>query len=155
MGVEAVFEGAAPGYKLKEAADAAEDVKRRGGGEEAMSVKRRSGWRRGGEEGRCGVDRGGGEEGVLQPSTWALRDYVYVKKTASIGQRRFRKYTKACRRLSFDRRRVRWVKPLEEIKTNFQQAGPADHLAYVLDQPPLAQHIYRLSDCSPPPRLCA
>jgi len=57
LGVEVVFTGAAPGYKLKKTAGAAEDVKRRGGGEEAMGVKRRSGRRRGGEEDRCGVDR--------------------------------------------------------------------------------------------------
>jgi hypothetical protein len=34
---------------------------------------------------------------------------VYVKKTASIDQRRFRKYTETCRRMGFDWRRVRWV----------------------------------------------
>jgi hypothetical protein len=29
------------------------------------------------------------------------------------------KYTEACRRLGFDQRRVKWVKPLEEMKTTF------------------------------------
>ena len=56
VGVEAVFTGAAPGYKLEKTAGAAEDVKRRGGGEETKGVKRRGGRRRDGEEGRCGVD---------------------------------------------------------------------------------------------------
>ncbi len=43
----------------------------------------------------------------------------YVKRTAPMDRRRFRKYTEACRRLGFrfDRREERWVKPLEELKT--------------------------------------
>jgi hypothetical protein len=40
-----------------------------------------------------------------------------------MDQRRFRKYTEACRRLGFDRRRVRWVKPLEEMKTTYFSTG--------------------------------
>jgi len=42
----------------------------------------------------------------------------YVKRTAPMDQRQFRKYTEACRRLGFrfDRRGERWVKPLEELK---------------------------------------
>jgi len=37
------------------------------------------------------------------------------------------------------------------------RARPADHLSvpHVLGQPPLAQHIHRLSDCGPPPGVCA
>jgi hypothetical protein len=42
--------------------------------------------------------------------------YVYVKRTAPMDQRQFRKYTETCRRLGFrfDRREERWVKPLED-----------------------------------------
>jgi hypothetical protein len=40
--------------------------------------------------------------------------YVYVKKTAPMDQRLFRKYLETCRRLGFDRRGERWVKPLED-----------------------------------------
>jgi hypothetical protein len=45
--------------------------------------------------------------------------YVYVKRTAPMDKRQFRKYTEACRRLGFrfDRRGERWVKPLEELKS--------------------------------------
>jgi hypothetical protein len=44
--------------------------------------------------------------------------YVYVKRTAPMDQRQFKKYTEACRRLGFrfDRREERWIKPLEELK---------------------------------------
>jgi len=42
--------------------------------------------------------------------------YVFVKRTAPMDQRQFRKYLETCRRLSFrfDRGEERWVKPLEE-----------------------------------------
>jgi hypothetical protein len=45
--------------------------------------------------------------------------YVYVKRTAPMDQRQFKKYVETCRRLGFrfDRRGERWVKPLEELKT--------------------------------------
>ncbi len=45
--------------------------------------------------------------------------YVYVKKTAPMDQRQFRRYLETCKRLGFrfDRRGERWVKPLEELKT--------------------------------------
>jgi len=45
--------------------------------------------------------------------------YVYVKRTAPMDKRQFRKYTEACRRLGFrfDRRGERWVKPLEELSS--------------------------------------
>ena len=44
--------------------------------------------------------------------------YVYVKRTAPMDQRQFRRYTEVCRRLGFrfDRRGERWVRPLEELK---------------------------------------
>jgi len=137
LGVEAVYVGAAPGYRLEEAAragktadaDAAEDVKRRDGGREeaekaaagaALSAERR------GAAGR-GVG-GGGVERLLEevrrvfsglPVYVGVEDgYVYVKRTAPMDQRQFKKYTEVCRRLGFrfDRRGERWVKPLEELK---------------------------------------
>jgi len=129
VGVEAVYMGVAPGYRLEEAAQAgktadagvAEDVKRRGGGEEAVGVER------GGAAVR-GVG-GGGVERVLEevrrefsglPVYVVVEEgYVYVKRTAPMDQRQFRKYTEVCRRLGFrfDRRGERWIKPLEELKT--------------------------------------
>jgi hypothetical protein len=122
-GVEAVFEGAAPGYRLEEAAqagktaDAAEDVKHRDGG-------RKEGVERRGAAGR-GVG-GGGVERLLEEVRRVfsgLLVYVgveegYVKRTAPMDQRQFRRYLETCRRLGFrfDRRGERWVKPLEELK---------------------------------------
>ena len=45
--------------------------------------------------------------------------YVYVKRTAPMDKRQFKKYTEVCRRLGFrfDRREERWVKPLEELSS--------------------------------------
>jgi hypothetical protein len=115
VGVEAVFEGVAPGYRLEEAAGAAEDVKRRGG-----VVSAGDGQRRGEEEGWV--------ERVLEvvrrvfsglPVYVGVEEgYVYVKRTAPMDRRQFRRYLETCRRLGFrfDRRGERWVKPLEELK---------------------------------------
>jgi len=121
LGVEAVFEGAAPGCRLEEAAqtgktaDAAEDVKHRDGGREEAGVER----------GGAAV-RGDAVERVLEEVRRVfsgLPVYVgveegYVKRTAPMDQRQFRKYTEVCRRLGFrfDRWGKRWVKPLEELK---------------------------------------
>jgi hypothetical protein len=78
LGVEAVFEGVSPGYRLEEAA-----------GAEAASDKRR------GEE-------GGGVERVLEdvrrefsglPVYVGVEEgYVYVKKTAPMDKEQFRRY---------------------------------------------------------------
>jgi len=114
VGVEAVFEGVAPGYRLEKTADAAEDVKRRGGGEEA-DVERR------GEE-ESWVERLLEEvrrEFSGLPVYVGVEDgYVYVKRTAPMDKRQFKKYTETCKRLGFrfDRRGERWVKPLEELQ---------------------------------------
>jgi hypothetical protein len=128
LGVEAVFEGTAPGYRLEKTAqadtsktagaDAAEDVKRRDGGREEAGVERR------GAAGR-GVG-GGGVERLLEEvrrefsglPVYVGIEEVYVKRTAPMDKRQFRKYTETCRRLGFrfDRRGERWVKPLEELK---------------------------------------
>jgi lipocalin len=51
--------------------------------------------------------------------------YVYVKRTAPMDQRQFRKYTEVCRRLGFDTRGERWVKPLEEL--HLQRYKPASN----------------------------
>ena len=128
LGVEAVFEGVAPGYRLEEAAQAdktagadAEAAEKTTTGVEAV-VDRRGGRRRGGGEGGDVVER------VLEevrrefsglPVDVGVEDgYVYVKRTAPMDQRQFRRYLETCRRLGFrfDRRGERWVKPLEELQ---------------------------------------
>ncbi len=129
VGVEAVFMGAAPGYKLEEAAggvaektstdaEAALDERRGAAGRSLVS----DGGRRRGEE-------GGGVERLLEevrrefsglPVYVGVEDgYVYVKRTAPMDKRQFRKYTETCKKLGFrfDRRGERWIKPLEELKT--------------------------------------
>ena len=44
--------------------------------------------------------------------------YVYVKRTAPMDQRQFRRYLETCGWLGFrfDRWGERWVKPLEELQ---------------------------------------
>jgi len=109
--------GAAPGYRLEKTAQAgtgaAEDVKRR------VGVVSAGGWRKGEEGGWVGRLL---EE--VRREFSGLPVYVgveegYVKRTAPMDQRQFRKYTEVCKRLGFrfDRRGERWVKPLEELKT--------------------------------------
>jgi hypothetical protein len=65
--------------------------------------------------------RGGGvsKEFTGLPVYVGVEDgYVYVKMTAPMDKRRFRRYLETCRRLGFrfDRRGERWVKPLEELQ---------------------------------------
>jgi hypothetical protein len=84
-----------------------------------VGAVRRDGRRRGEEE-------GGWVERVLEEvrrEFSGLPVYVgvedgYVKRTAPMDQRQFKKYLETCKRLSFrfDRRGERWVKPLEELK---------------------------------------
>jgi hypothetical protein len=77
-----------------------------------------------------GQRRGGGEDGrvgrlleEVRREFSGLPAYVgvggYVKRTAPMDQRQFRRYLETCKRLGFrfDRRGERWVKPLEELKT--------------------------------------
>jgi hypothetical protein len=122
-GVEAVFMGAAPGYRLEKTAqagktaDAAEGVRRRGGGGEEAEVERKD-----------AAVRSDAVERLLEEVRWEFSGlpvyvgvedgYVYVKRTAPMDQRQFKKYLETCRRLGFrfDRRGERWVKPLEELK---------------------------------------
>jgi hypothetical protein len=143
VGVEAVFAGTAPGYRLEEAAQASETADETAGGGEkvaektatsaAENIKRRGTAGRGVESadgGRRGDGRegGGGVERLLEevrrefsgvPVYVGVEDgYVYVKRTAPMDKRQFRRYLETCRRLGFrfDRRGERWVKPLEELK---------------------------------------
>jgi len=105
VGVEAVYVGVAPGYRLEEAAGAAGGVKRRDAAGRGVG--------------------GGGVERLLEEVRRELSGlpvYVgvggYVKRTAPMDRRQFRRYLETCRRLGFrfDRRGERWVKPLEELK---------------------------------------
>ena len=107
VGVEAVFEGAAPGYRLEEAAGA-EAAEETATGAEAV------------------VERRGEVERLLEEvmrKFSGLPVYVgveegYVKRTTPMDKRQFRRYLEMCRWLGFrfDRRGERWVKPLEELQ---------------------------------------
>jgi len=117
VGIEAVFMGVSPGYRLEKTAGAGAETATDA---EATLDERRGGRRRGEEE--------GGMERLLEevrrefsglPVYVGVEDgYVYVKRTAPMDQRQFRKYTETCRRLGFrfDRRGERWVKPLKELQ---------------------------------------
>jgi hypothetical protein len=130
VGVEAVYAGAAPGYRLEEAAQAGKTAgaeaaeKTATGAEAAVGVERRVGWRRGGGEGGGVVERlleeVKREFSGLPVYVGVEEGYVYVKRTAPMDQRQFKKYTEVCRRLGFrfDRRGERWVKPLEEVQSS-------------------------------------
>jgi hypothetical protein len=115
VGVEAVFEGVSLGYKLEKTAPSAErgDGNRRRGGR--CRHEEEDGWV---ERVLEGVRR---EFPGLPVYVGVEEGYVYVKRTAPMDQRQFRKYTETCRRLGFrfDRRGERWVKPLEELKTAY------------------------------------
>jgi hypothetical protein len=122
LGVEAVYVGAAPGYRLEEAAQtsktagagAAEGVRRRGGGGEtaektATDAEEEAGVERRGAAGRGVVSAGGqrGEGGWVERVLEEVRrefsglpvyvgveeGYVYVKRMAPMDRRQFRKYT--------------------------------------------------------------
>ena len=110
--------GAAPGYRLEERAQTgktagagAEAVEEMATGAEAV-VERRDEVERLLEE----VKR---EFSGLPVYVGVEEGYVYVKRTAPMDQRQFKKYTEVCRRLGFrfDRRGERWVKQIEESKT--------------------------------------
>ena len=116
VGVEAVFEGVAPGYRLEEAAGAetATDA-------EATLDERRDSRRRGEEEGSWVerlLEEVRREFSGLPVYVGVEEGYVYVKRTAPMDKRQFKKYVETCRRLGFrfDRRGERWVKPLEELQ---------------------------------------
>jgi hypothetical protein len=119
-GVEAVFEGVAPGYRLEKTAqagktaDAAEDVK---GGEEE-DVERKDAAARGYVVERL-LEEVRREFSGLPVYVGVEEGYVYVKRTAPMDRRQFKQYLETCKRLGFrfDRKGERWVKPLEELKT--------------------------------------
>jgi len=116
LGVEAAFEGVAPGYKLENVrvdksagAEAAEETAT--AAEAAVGAVRRDG-RRSGEEG------GGWVERVLEevrrefsglPVHVGVED-GYVKRTAPMDKRQFKKYLETCKRLGFrfDKGLSRW-----------------------------------------------
>ncbi len=112
VGVEAVFEGVAPDYRLEKTAGGGEAAEKTAGAEVALDGRR-------GEE-------GGWVECVLEEvrrEFSGLLVYVgvedgYVKRTAPMDQRQFKRYLETCKKLGFrfDRRGERWVKPLEELK---------------------------------------
>jgi len=111
VGVEAVFEGMAPGYRLEETAGA-EAAEKTATGAEAALDERKGGWvERVLEEVRR-------EFSGLPVYVGVEEGYVYVKRTAPMDKRQFRRYLETCRRLGFrfDRRGERWVKPLEELQ---------------------------------------
>ncbi len=119
LGVEAVYVGVAPGYKLEKTATGAEaalDERRDAAGRSVVSG---GGWRRGEEEGWVErlLEEVRGEFSGL-PVYVGVED-GYVKRTAPMDQRQFRRYLETCKKLGFrfDRRGERWVKPLEELKT--------------------------------------
>jgi len=122
LGVEAVYVGVAPGYRLPQAdktagagAEAAEET--------ATGVEAAVGVERGGA-----AERGNAVERLLEEVRREFsglpvyvdveEGYVYVKRTAPMDKRQFKRYLETCRRLGFrfDRRGERWVKPLEELK---------------------------------------
>ncbi len=129
VGVEVIFEGVSPGYRLEEAAGAEAAEKTATDAEAAFDERR-------GAAGRSVVSDGsrrrGEEESGLErlleevrrefsglPVYVGVEDgYIYVKRTAPMDQEQFRRYLETCRRLGFkfDRRGERWVKPLEELK---------------------------------------
>jgi hypothetical protein len=124
LGVEAVFEGVAPGYRLEEAARAgktadadAEAAEETATDAEAV-VERRGAAGRGDAVERL-LEEVRREFSGLPVYVGVEEGYVYVKRTAPMDQRQFRKYTEVCRRLGFrfDRREERWVKPLEELSS--------------------------------------
>ncbi len=130
VGVEAVFEGVSPGYRLEEAAQADTGKTAGTGGGEAALDERRDAAGRGIVSG--GNRRRGEEEGWVErlleevrrefsglPVYVGVEDgYVYVKKTAPMDQTQFRRYLETCKKpgFRFDRRGERWVKPLEELQ---------------------------------------
>ena len=120
LGVEAVYVGVAPGYRLPQA-DKTADADAEAAEKTATDAEAAVGVERGGA-----AERGNAVERLLEEvrrEFSGLPVYVgveegYVKRTAPMDQRQFRRYLETCRRLGFrfDRRGERWVKPLEELK---------------------------------------
>jgi len=125
-GVEAVFEGAAPGYRLEKTAQA--DTSKTAGAGGGEAAEKAAAGAAGGVKRRGAAGRGDAVERLLEevrrvfsglPVYVGVEDgYVYVKRTAPMDKRQFERYLETCKRLGFrfDRRGERWVKPLEELK---------------------------------------
>jgi len=118
VGVKVIFEGTAPGYRLEKTAGAEAAEKTATSAESTLDERR--GGRRKGEEGGWGGGvfwRGVSKEFTGLPVYVGVED-GYVKMTAPMDRRQFRRYLETCRRLGFrfDRRGERWVKPLEELQ---------------------------------------
>jgi hypothetical protein len=92
VGVEAVFEGAAPGYRLEKTAQAGKTAAVRGDAVERVLEEVRREFS--GLPVYVGVEDG----------------YVYVKRTAPMDERQFKKYLETCRWLGFrfDKGSSRW-----------------------------------------------
>lgn len=112
MGVEAVYVGAAPGYRLEETAQAGKTAgtgaaaeKTETSAEAAVSVEHKDAAGRGGWVDRV-LEEVKREFSGLPVYVGVEEGYVYVKRTAPMDRRQFRKYLKTCRRLGFrfDRR---------------------------------------------------
>jgi hypothetical protein len=123
LGIEATFTGVASGYRLEETARTSKTA---GAGTETTEKIAT------GAEAAVGAVRRGEDGGWVERLLEEVRrefsglpvhvgveeGCVYVKRTAPMDQRQFKKYTETCRRLSFrfDRREERWIKPLEELQ---------------------------------------
>ncbi len=119
MGVEAVFTGVAPGYRLEEAASAEAAEKTATDAEAALDERRDAAGRSVVSD---GSRRRGEEEGWVERVLEEVRRefsglpvYVgveggYVKWTAPMDQGQFRRYLETCRRLGFrfDKGSSRW-----------------------------------------------
>jgi len=138
-GVEAVFEGAAPGYRLEKTAQAdTSKTAGAGGGEaaEKAAAGAAGGVKRRGAAGR-GVG-GGGVERLLEevrrvfsglPVYVGVEDgYVYVKRTAPMDKMQFKKYVETCRRLGFRFDRGRGGSSRWRSYSHLQRYKPASTL---------------------------
>jgi hypothetical protein len=110
LGVEAVFEGVSPDYRLEEAAGKA--------AEKVATDAEAAADAGGDDEVKCLLEEVRREFSGLPVYVGVEDGYVYVKKTAPMDQRQFKRYLETCKILGFrfDRKGERWVKPLEELQ---------------------------------------
>jgi hypothetical protein len=121
VGVEAVYVGVASGYRLEEAAGAEAAEKTSTDAEAALDERRDAAGRSVVSDGsRRRGEKEGWVERVLEevrkefsglPVYVGVEDgYVYVKRTAPMDQRQFKRYLETCRKLGFrfDKGSNRW-----------------------------------------------
>jgi hypothetical protein len=123
LDVEAVFEGTAPGYRLEKTAQAGKTAGAGGAAEKTATgaeavVERRGGGEEADVERKDAAGRGGELERVLEEvrrkfsglSVYVGVEEGYVKRTAPMDQRQFRRYLETCKRLGFrfDKGSSRW-----------------------------------------------